>query len=98
MPTACAGCRVAASMAVTTEHAENKMGKLNRIISCISSHNLVQLIYNYYSIFCMAMKLSILIAEHLLFIQVRFSGNTGQMGQRWHQTSMQIYIFLWKGE
>jgi hypothetical protein len=20
------------------------------------------------------------------------------MGQRWHQTSMQIYIFLWKGE
>jgi hypothetical protein len=30
---------------------------------------------------------------------VRFSGSAGgQMGQRWHQTARQIYIFLWKGE
>jgi hypothetical protein len=29
---------------------------------------------------------------------VRFSGSTGgQMGQRWHQTSRQIYIFLGMG-
>jgi hypothetical protein len=29
----------------------------------------------------------------------RFNGSAGgQMGQRWHQTSRWIYIFLWKGE